>query len=337
MATLRSENPVQVAVTSAPELMNAGVVVSPRCAERREMRVPRPGPNEILVRVEGCGICGSNLPVWEGRPWFEYPLEPGAPGHEAWGVVEQIGSDVTALAPGNRVGVLSGHGFAAYDVAKQDQSIPLPESPGKMAAFPAEPLGCAFNIARRSAFNSGENVVIVGIGFLGALLTKLAKLSGCHVTAVSRRKFAREMAERYGADAIFDWDGPNTAGRVLAPNNRKGFDCVIEAVGSQGSLDLATQLTKERGRLVIAGYHQESPRQVDMQLWNWRGLDVINAHERDPQVYLKGMREAVAAIQSGTIDPAPLYTHCFPLDELSDAFEMLRLRPEGFMKALVIP
>ena len=74
---------------------------------------------------------------------------------------------------------------------------------------------------------------------------------------------------------------------------------VIEATGKQWPLDLAAELTAERGRLVIAGYHQDGPRQVNMQLWNWRGLDVINAHERDPAIYVHGVRAAVAAVAGG--------------------------------------
>jgi threonine dehydrogenase-like Zn-dependent dehydrogenase len=93
----------------------------------------------------------------------------------------------------------------------------------------------------------------------------------------------------------------------------------------------------ERGRLVITGFHQDGPRQVNMFLWNWRGLDVINAHERDPQVYVEGIRLAVDAVADGTLDPAPLYTHTFPLDRLGDAMETMRTRPDGFLKALVTP
>ena len=111
---------------------------------------------------------------------------------------------------------------------------------------------------------------------------------------------------------------------------------MIEAVGTQQSLDHATELTSERGRLVIAGYHQDGPRQINMQLWNWRGLDVINAHERDPLVYAEGMREAIAAAQSGLIDPQPLFTHTFKLEELAQAFETVERSPEGFVKALII-
>ncbi|HEX6015165.1 MAG TPA: hypothetical protein VFY87_25875, partial [Geminicoccaceae bacterium] len=111
----------------------------------------------------------------------------------------------------------------------------------------------------------------------------------------------------------------------------------VEAVGKQGPLDLATELTRERGRLIVAGYHQDGPRQVNMQLWNWRGLDVVNAHERDPKIYVQGIREAVDAVASGRLDPGRLYTHTFPLDGLGAALDATRDRPDGFLKALVIP
>jgi threonine dehydrogenase-like Zn-dependent dehydrogenase len=112
---------------------------------------------------------------------------------------------------------------------------------------------------------------------------------------------------------------------------------VIEAVGKQWPLDLAAELTRERGRLIVAGYHQDGPRQVNMWLWNWRGLDVINAHERDPKVYAQGIREAVDAVASGRLDPSPLYTHRFPLERLGEALDATRDKPDGFLKALVIP
>ena len=110
---------------------------------------------------------------------------------------------------------------------------------------------------------------------------------------------------------------------------------VIEAVGLQWPLDLAGEITGERGRLVIAGYHQDGLRQVNLQLWNWRGLDVINAHERDPQRYIDGIRGAVALMSQGALDPRPLITP-LPLDRLGEALELARERPDGFMKAVVI-
>jgi len=112
---------------------------------------------------------------------------------------------------------------------------------------------------------------------------------------------------------------------------------VIEAVGKQWPLDLAGEITAERGKLIVAGYHQDGPHTVNMWLWNWRGIDVINAHERDPQVYMEGMREAVEAVASGRLDPSSLYTHRFKLDELSQALDATRDRPTGFLKAIIEP
>jgi threonine dehydrogenase-like Zn-dependent dehydrogenase len=74
-----------------------------------------------------------------------------------------------------------------------------------------------------------------------------------------------------------------------------------------------------------------------MQLWNWRGLDVINAHERDPTVYAQGIREAAAAVAAGDLDPMPLYTHAFPLAQIDEAFATAAERPDGFLKAVVCP
>ena len=114
-------------------------------------------------------------------------------------------------------------------------------------------------------------------------------------------------------------------------------DRVIEAVGKQWPLDLAAELTREGGRLIIAGYHQDGPRQVNMQLWNWRGFDVVNAHERDPAVSLQGIREAVEAVTSGRIDTSELFTHTYPLSRLDEALNATRDRPDGFLKAIVVP
>jgi threonine dehydrogenase-like Zn-dependent dehydrogenase len=114
-------------------------------------------------------------------------------------------------------------------------------------------------------------------------------------------------------------------------------DRAIECVGEQWPLDLSAELTRERGMLVIAGYHQDGPRQVNLQLWNWRGLDVINAHERDPRVYLEGMRIAAALAASGALDPRPLLSHAYPLERLGDAFEAVKSRPGDFVKAWVRP
>jgi threonine dehydrogenase-like Zn-dependent dehydrogenase len=285
--------------------------------------------------VEGCGVCGSNLPVWEGRPWFSYPLPPGQPGHEAWGTIAQLGSDVLGMQVGDRVAMLSYAGYAEYDIAAAGAAVLLPPAlEGK--PFPAEPLACAMNVFARSGIRMGDTVAIIGIGFLGALLTSLAVNAGACVIAITRRPFALTIARAAGAAHTLVMDDHwRLIGQVKQLTDDLGCDVVIEAVGQQWPLDLAAELTRIRGRLVVAGYHQDGLRQVNMQLWNWRGLDVINAHERAEAVYMAGMRAAVEAVTAGHLDPVPLLTHTVPLDQIAVAFALLAERPDGFLKATV--
>ncbi|HEU4511277.1 MAG TPA: zinc-binding dehydrogenase [Pyrinomonadaceae bacterium] len=313
----------------------AAVVHAPGEVVVEETQFREPEAGEVRVRIEGCGVCASNVPLWEGKPWFEYPMEPGAPGHEAWGRIDAVGPGVTDLARGQRVGLLSSHAFAEYDFAKGAEVVQLPSDLDNQP-FPAEPLGCAINIFKRARISPGENVCIVGVGFLGTLLTQLAVNAGARVFALSHRRSSLKLAHDFGATAAVEVNDEQQAMQtVRRMTNGRGCECVIEAAGTQESLDLSSELTSERGRLVIAGYHQDGPRQVNMQLWNWRGLDIINAHERDPLVYVEGMREAITAVQNGDMNPWPLYTHEFDLAELPRAFETLSNSPEGFIKALI--
>lgn len=281
--------------------------------------------DEIRIRLEGCGVCGSDMAVWKGAPWFDYPLEAGAPGHEGWGHVTEVGADVTDFAIGDRVTALSFHAYAEQDITTADQAIRIPTHLD-MPYFPGEPLGCAMNVFARSQVEPGMRVAIVGIGFMGLMLTQLCVATGADVIAISRRYYALEMARQAGAKCVLSY----------MDKMPKDCDVVIEATGKAEPLQLAAQLTAVRGRLVIAGYHQDGKREIDMQLWNWRGLDVINAHERDPQKYVQGMRAAVDAVQAGHLDLSDVFTPV-PLAEIERAFSMAQSRPDGFMKAVVIP
>jgi len=318
-----------------PRSMRAAVVTGAGKIRVDDIDLPETGPGQVRVRLEGCGVCASNLGPWAGPEWMKFPTEPGGLGHEGWGKIDAVGDDVEGLVPGDRVAALSYHSYAGYDIADAAAVVKLPqELEGQ--PFPGEPLGCAMNIFKRSDIATGQTVAIVGIGFLGALLTQLASRAGAQVIAISRRPFSLELAKIMGAaETIPMEDHWQILGRVKELTGGVMCDRVIEAVGKQWPLDLAGELTRERGKLIIAGYHQDGPRQVNMQMWNWRGLDVINAHERDPAVYIAGIREAVQAVAEGRLDPGPLYTHSYALEQLDEALNATRDRPEGFMKALV--
>ena len=317
--------------------MRAAVLTGAGKLMIQDAPLPDPGPGQVRVRLEGCGVCASNLTPWEGPEWMQFPTEPGALGHEGWGVVDAIGEGVTELRPGHRVGFLSGKAYAGYDLAEASQTVKLPEGLEDLD-LPLEPFGCAMNIFRRCGIQAGQTVAIVGVGFLGAILVALATKAGARVIAISRRETSLELARKMGAaETIPMHDHWQIIEEVRELTKGTFCDRVIEAVGKQWPLDLAAELTREGGRLIIAGYHQDGPRQVNMQLWNWRGFDVINAHERNPAVSVQGMREAVAAIEAGLIDPKLLITHRYPLDRLDEALDATRDRPGNFVKAVVVP
>lgn len=317
------------------DVMEAAVIVGPGTARVQQVPRPEAWPGEVLVRMEGCGVCASNLPLWQGRPWFSYPAQPGAPGHEGWGRVQQVGDGVQGLARGDRVTFLSYNAYAQYEKVQADCLVKIPpaleESP-----FPGEPVGCAMNVFRRSGIEPGQTVAVIGAGFLGIIFTALAAARGARVIAISRRGFALETACRYGATTSVALDDhQRVISRVREVAGENGCDRVLEATGYQWPLDLAGELVRERGKIVIAGFHQDGLRQVNVQLWNWKGIDVINAHERDPKVYLEGMRAGMAAVESGLFSLRDLITHSFTLQELGGAYQALEQRPEGFLKGIV--
>jgi threonine dehydrogenase-like Zn-dependent dehydrogenase len=317
--------------------MRAAVLTGAGKLKIDEVGLPEPGPGQVRVRLHGCGVCASNLTPWEGPEWMQFPTAPGALGHEGWGEIDSLGEGVNGLKVGDVAGFLSGNAYAEYDVADAAHVVKIPESlQGR--DLPLEPFGCAFNIFRRSDIREGQSVAIAGIGFLGALLVRLASNAGARVIAISRRAESLELARAMGAsEAIRMDDHWRIIEQVRELTGGLFCDRVIEAVGKQWPLDLAAELTREGGRLVIAGYHQDGPRQVNMQLWNWRGFDVINAHERDPAISLRGMRDALAALDSGLIDPAAVITHRYRLEQLGEALDATRDRPGNFVKAVVIP
>jgi threonine dehydrogenase-like Zn-dependent dehydrogenase len=283
------------ATASAVTTMRAATLAAPRRFEVAVPRRPEPGDGEVLVRVDGCGVCASSLSVWEGRPWFGYPLPPGAPGHEAWG----------RLPDGQRVAVLNERGFAEWAVARADHVVPLPPELDGLP-FPGEAFACAVNVVRRSRAERGMAVAVVGMGFLGSTVAQILRAEGADVVELRRGDTAH--AE---------------------------FPCVVECAGTQDALDTASALVAAGGRLVLAGFHQDGLRHVDVQSWNWRGIDVVNAHERDSLRVVDALREAVRRAVAGKLDVERLVTHRFALDELDAAFTAARERPPGFVKAWV--
>jgi len=321
---------------ATPTVMRAAVLATPGDMRIEHTEVPSPGPTQVLIRLQGSGICASNMPAFEGRAWFDYPMPPGDLGHEGWGVVEAVGEQVSGLVPGQRVAALSFRAYADYDVAEAAHVVALPaELEGE--AFPGEALGCAMNIFRRAGVEATHTVAVVGVGFLGAALIQLCARAGVRVVAVARSAAALDLARRCGASHTLPMDDHATVIEAMSRITRGTFcDRVFECTGKPWPLDLAGEFTAVRGRLVIAGFHQDGLRQVNVQLWNWRGIDVVNAHERDPAIATEGMRLAVEAVVDGRLDLSLLLSHRYALEDAGHALAAVRDREEGLVKAVLL-
>jgi threonine dehydrogenase-like Zn-dependent dehydrogenase len=299
--------------------MRAIRLTAPRTPSMVRTPPPRPAPGEVIVRVGACGVCGSDLNAWRGAPGIEYPLPAGAPGHEIWGEIADTGQPVTGLA---------WNGLAELTVARQEHLVQL-AAPFRSTPLLGEPLACAVNVVRRARIQPDDRFAIVGFGYLAALVAQLVP-SHAGWTAISRRPDSRALAHELGAEAVFDF-------AEVPQHVWDSFPVVIEAAGVQQTLDVATWLTAHGGRLVIAGYHAYGARTVNLQTWNWKGIDVINAHEREPSVYMSALSQGLQTIADHRLDLSRLLTHTFSLHEAQRAFEAAETRPPGFLKAIVRP
>lgn len=333
LARTLQEMPVS---TGDVAMQRSAVIEAPGKVSVQESVLPQPGKGEVRIKLEGSGVCASNIPVWEGRDWFDYPVSAGEPGHEGWGIVDAVGEDVKHLKNGDRVTALSYNAYGTHDLAAAESVVKLPDFlEGK--PFPGEPLGCAMNIFNRSDIKKGHTVAIVGCGFLGILLIQLAKAEGARVIAISRRDFSLKAAKDAGADETITMDDHHRIIEEIKEITNGNFcERVIEATGKEWPLNLSIELTGERGKLIVAGFHQDGMRSINVQMLNWRGIDMISAHERNPMQYIKGIEDAVVAVKEERMNPFPLFTHSFSLNEMEEAYKHLTERPDGFVKALIL-
>ena len=180
----------------------------------------------------------------------------------------------------------------------------------------------------------GDVVAIVGLGFMGLLMLQAIRLKGpAHIVAVDTRQEALDAARRFGADETLLPEQVNDRLKLTRWEDLgkgQGVDTAIEASGSQGGLTLAGQMVHEHGMLSILGYHQGGTRLVDMELWNWKALDVLNAHERRADYQMDCMRRGIVLLASGALDTASLVTHRMSLDQVDEAYNALYQKPAGF-------
>jgi L-iditol 2-dehydrogenase len=311
--------------------VRAAVMTGPGQIELVDRVSRPPRAEEVRLKVEQCGVCTSDLDLWQGRGQEEFPV---AIGHEVAGRIEDVGGGVGCFRLGDRVAAwVEGDGFADEVTVAERFCVPVEEE----VAYPAvaEPLACIVNAVELCAPPLGADVTVIGAGYMGNLLQLVSALKGPRsITVIDMRADALKRADALSSVATVSAAGrsPGELARQVA-----AADVTYEVTGTQSGLELAGELTTMGGKLCIVGYHLGGNRSVPLARWNWMAFQIINAHFRDPDVIMRGMRAGMRLVNAGVLNPAPLISDTQPLERISRTFEMAAERPAGFCKAVISP
>ncbi|OGU74272.1 MAG: hypothetical protein A2V93_08230 [Ignavibacteria bacterium RBG_16_34_14] len=315
--------------------MRCAVLYGPHDWRIENINIPSLGNNEVLLKVKTCGVCHSEIHQWDKKQeGLEYPRYIG---HEVAGEVVETGRDVKDFKPGDRVAVWTdGKGYAEKVVVKSDRLFKISDKISFTEAM-AEPIACTTNGIIKSDIQLNDTIALVGTGFMGLILLQQLKLRGPKfIAAIDTREEILELAKKLGADFTINPSTENSKEVIKDLTNGKGVDVSFEVGGNEATLNLAADLCRMEGKLVIFGFHPGSRKINDFGYWNWMAFDIINSHFRDLHTILNGTRIGMEMLNSGKINLQPLITHKFNLEEIENAFKAAKEKPKGFIKSVIV-
>jgi len=325
--------------------MRAAVFPKPEVCQTVERDLPAPAEREALIRVEACGVCGTDAHVYRGHFPASFPLVAG---HEFAGVVEEIGADVLHLQPGDHVtldpnipcgacracrrglthlcrdlsaiGVTQDGGFATHCLAPARQCYKVPESVPFALAAMTEPVACCVHGIDRADVRPGAVVALIGAGTIGLILLQLARLQGAAVTIVSEpNPEKRQQAESLGASRTVDPSAEDLRSSVMQATEGWGADVVIECVGSERTAQQALDLVGDGGSVLLFGVAPEAARVAVSPFEIYRKEIRVTGSFTNPFTHGR----ALALISSGRLALGQLISHRLPLDEVAQGIELL--------------
>lgn len=291
--------------------------------------------NEILIRLRYMGICLSDKAAWA-------TAEAGrCLGHEPMGEVVEVGAAVTGFQVGDRVSGLWAQGMNEYNAVDPGKEvvIKIPDNLRDEEAV-IEPLACILSAASKARIEyPGQNVIVVGCGYMGCGAVSALKLRGARVIAVDISDKALANAARFGADECLH---PEEALAKYGPyTDANGKSCfggvptVMEWGGNEKSLDTAICLTGLCGQLCVGGYHTGGKRSVDMQQLNVKAIDCLSVHPREEELLERCARSSVDLLSRGTWAFRGVPTMVYPADQFDRAYADMAGGQAPFMKALL--
>lgn len=333
-----------------------------RKLEVTDMPAPRPGPEDVLVRVRACGICGSDVHGFDGSSGRRIP--PIVMGHEASGVVAEVGPAVQGIRAGDRVtfdstvycgkcaycrrgkinlcdnrrvlGVSCGdyrqHGaFAEYVVVPAHITYRLPDSlPFEEGAL-VESVSVAFHAVNRTPITLGDSAVVVGAGMIGLLVIQTLRLKGLgRIIAVDLDDGKLELARRLGAEESVNARSPDAALRIQELTGG-GADVALECVGAAAPIGTAIASLKKGGALTLVG--NLAPRvEMPLQAIVTRELTLLGTCGSSGEY-----PACLDMMARGRIDVKPLISARAPLESGPGLFDRLYAHEPGLMKVILEP
>ena len=323
-----------------------------------EVPTPAPGPGQVVVKVNYCAICGTDVHA------FLYDIAPAGTvmGHEYSGIIDTVGSGVTRWKVGDRVvggggtappgsepaqrtdprfnyrtmGFAGGRlrAYAEYVLMEEWEPIVLPDGVSDEAAALCEPCAVTVRAVRLSQMKLGDSVAVLGAGPIGLFCLQVAKAAGASAVYVSEPVAARaEAARRLGADAVVDPATDGALEQLVALSGGKGPDVVFECAAAKGTLDDAFNLVRRHGEVVLIALAWE-PTAVLPVDWAAREVKFQASFGTAPVDW----RIALDLIQSGRVQMAPMLSEAgfIPLDGIQEAFEAL-VKPSNQVQMVVRP
>jgi len=307
-----------------------------------EVDQPVPGPGEMLVRIEACGICGSDI-----VEWYRLPRAPLVPGHEIGGEVVETGSAVENFAPGDRVFIApkipcmqcdyckNGHypacpnvkerlpgGLAEYILVPaalvKGGTYRLPDTISADQSTFIEPLACVVRAQNLARLAAQQTVLIFGCGMSGLLHIKLAKSKGCRVVAVDIRPERLEYAARCGADLTYE-AAEDVRARLSAENGRLA-DVVIHCTSAMPAVEQAWQCVDKGGRIVFFAVPDPGKTvTIPINEFWMQEISVLTSYYCGPPDIVA----AIGILDSGRLQVDDLITHHLPLQDTAKGFELV--------------
>jgi threonine dehydrogenase-like Zn-dependent dehydrogenase len=291
------------------------------------------GPDDLLVKIEACGLCNWELNHWKGIIG-PYPQEVG---HEQAGFVIEVGSNVEGFEVGDLVTCLDGVGFSEYDSIPAIHCMKVNKDIDPRYAF-SEPQKCIVTVLTAAAPEPGDVGIVFGCGPMGQWCIQALKgnfLSALIAIDISDEKL--EMAKKFGATHTINSRKVDAVEEIKKITNGHMADFLIEGTGLTSVMDTTmTYLRATRGRYIVMSSYEQNFKEVDMRPAMSRGVSIIFAHPKHAVNGLEDWRRAVLLINNGTFKTKELISHEFKLDDIMEAFKTLEHKPANFIKGIVV-